>query len=214
MATYTTNLNLKKPAQSDKIRIADINNNMDDIDAAFGAVGTETLAEQLGAIQDSIAIVATGNVHAAITAGQFVFVKNHETLDTGLYVATSNISQNGTLSSSNLTADTAGGLNALSDKIATEGVGTRNTTDWTSNTSKAYKMGKMVFVNVYVSGTPTNSKIIMTDLPVPTSTTAITTLSGGANPSIIAKSISNGNLIISSAGTGTLIGGFIAYECV
>ena len=42
MATYTTNLNLKKQAQSDKIRIADINNNMDDIDAAFGAIGLET----------------------------------------------------------------------------------------------------------------------------------------------------------------------------
>ena len=117
MATYTTNLNLKKPGQQDKIRIADINNNMDDIDAAFGAVGTESMAAQLGAIQDSIAIVATGNAHAAISAGQFVYVKSHETLDTGLYVATSNISENGTLSSSNLTADTAGGLNALNSKV-------------------------------------------------------------------------------------------------
>lgn len=119
MATYTTNLNLKKPAQSDKIRIADINNNMDDIDAAFGAVGNDSVATQLGDIQGAIAIVATGNAHAAITAGQFVYVKDHDTLDTGLYVATSNISQNGTLSSSNLTADTAGGLNALSDQIGT-----------------------------------------------------------------------------------------------
>lgn len=117
MATYTTNLNLKKPAQSDKIRIADINNNMDDLDAAFGAVGTESLAAQLGAIQDGIAIVANGNVHDAITAGQFVYVKNHDTLDTGLYIASSNISANGTLSSSNLTADTGGGLNTLNAKF-------------------------------------------------------------------------------------------------
>lgn len=120
MATYTTNLNLKKPAQSDKIRIADINNNMDDIDAAFGAVGTDSLATQLGDIQGAIAIVATGNTHAAISAGQFVYVKSHETLDTGLYTANSNISANGTLSSSNLTADTAGGLNALSDQIGSK----------------------------------------------------------------------------------------------
>ena len=117
MATYTTNLNLKKPAQSDKIRIADINNNMDDIDAAFGAIGNDSVATQIGDIQDALAIVAVGDSHAAITAGQYVYVKSHETLDTGLYVASANIAQNGALSSSNLTADTAGGLNALNSKI-------------------------------------------------------------------------------------------------
>lgn len=40
MATYTTNLSLKKPAQSDKIRIADINNNMDMVDQAIGDLTT------------------------------------------------------------------------------------------------------------------------------------------------------------------------------
>lgn len=33
MATYTTRYNLKKPANSDTVLIADINNNMDTIDA-------------------------------------------------------------------------------------------------------------------------------------------------------------------------------------
>lgn len=33
MATYTTNLNLKKPAASEKVSIADINGNMDTIDS-------------------------------------------------------------------------------------------------------------------------------------------------------------------------------------
>ena len=120
MATYTTNLNLKKPAQSDKIRIADINNNMDDIDAAFGAIGNDSVATQIGDIQGALAIVSVGDSHAAITAGQYVYVKSHETLDTGLYVASANIAQNGALSSSNLTADTAGGLNALNSKIAND----------------------------------------------------------------------------------------------
>lgn len=36
MATYTTNLNLKKPATSDYVSIADINDNMDAIDTAIG----------------------------------------------------------------------------------------------------------------------------------------------------------------------------------
>lgn len=120
MATYTTNLNLKKPAQSDKIRIADINNNMDDIDAAFGPIGNDSVATQIGNIQGALAIVAVGDSHAAVTAGQFVYVRSHETLDAGLYVASANIAENGALSLSNLTADSSGGLNALNSNITGE----------------------------------------------------------------------------------------------
>ena len=105
MATYTSNLNLKKPALDDDALITDINNNMDILDAAANG------------IEDALAIVATGNTHAAITSGQFVYVRNHNTLTEGLYVASSNIAANATLSSSNLTADSKGGLNALSDNI-------------------------------------------------------------------------------------------------
>ena len=36
MASYTTNLNLKKPAGSENVAIGDINNNMDAIDTAYG----------------------------------------------------------------------------------------------------------------------------------------------------------------------------------
>lgn len=105
MATYTSNLNLKKPALDDDALITDINNNMDILDAAANG------------IQDALAIVATGNTHAAITSGQFVYVRSHSTLTEGLYVASSNIAANATLSSSNLTADSKGGLNALSEHI-------------------------------------------------------------------------------------------------
>ena len=38
MATYTTNLNLKKPAGSETASITDINDNMDLIDTAVGAL--------------------------------------------------------------------------------------------------------------------------------------------------------------------------------
>ena len=105
MATYTSNLNLKKPALDDDALITDINNNMDILDAAANG------------IEDALAIVATGNTHAAITSGQFVYVRNHSTLTEGLYVASSNIAANATLSSSNLAADSKGGLNALSEQI-------------------------------------------------------------------------------------------------
>lgn len=45
MASYTTNLNLKKPAGSENVAIGDINNNMDAIDAAYGTLNSKTSAE-------------------------------------------------------------------------------------------------------------------------------------------------------------------------
>lgn len=153
MATYTTNLNLKKPAQSDKIRISDLNGNADDIDAAFGEIGTASVATQFGSVESGIAIVSLGNVHAAISAGQYVYVKGHDTLSEGLYTANSAISANATLSNSNLTAVSGGGLNALNSKIEPITLSSSNN-DFTfssniSAASKFYagKVGKVVHAN-------------------------------------------------------------------
>ena len=110
----TSNLDLVKPAGTDHALISVINSNMDKVDAYAGKVNTS-----LAGVEDGLAIVATGNTHAAITAGQFVYVKEHNTLPEGLYTASSNIAANATLSTTNLTADSKGGLNALSDQIAT-----------------------------------------------------------------------------------------------
>ena len=120
MATYTSNLSLKKPAQSDKIRIADLNGNADNIDAAigadFGQSSKPSINAAINSLADGLAIVAQGDVHAAISARQFVYVRNHSTLAEGLYVASAAISANAALSGTNLTADTSGGLNALNSK--------------------------------------------------------------------------------------------------
>ena len=43
MASYTTNLNLKKPAGSENVAIGDINNNMDAIDQAYGTLNSNML---------------------------------------------------------------------------------------------------------------------------------------------------------------------------
>ena len=125
MATYTTNLSLIKPAGTDKIRIAQINQNMDTIDAAIGAVGNTSLQTQVTGISDSmsaveggIAIVSNNNTHVAITSGQYVYVKNHAMLSEGLYRATQAIATNGTLTLSNVTPESAGGLNSLNEQIA------------------------------------------------------------------------------------------------
>lgn len=104
--TYTDNLNLQQPDLDDDALITVLNNDMAIIDRAVNGV------------QNGLAIVANGNTHVAISAGQFVYVRNHTTLTEGLYVASSNIAANATLSTSNLTADSAGGLNALNSKIA------------------------------------------------------------------------------------------------
>ena len=83
--------------------------------AAADLTATNT---SLGNVMDGLAIVANGNTHAAIAAGQFVYVKGHGTLAEGLYTANAAIGANATLSSSNLTADASGGLNALNGNIA------------------------------------------------------------------------------------------------
>ena len=111
----TTYLDLKKPTLDDDALIADINDNMDKVDAAV----------QEGS--EAIAIVSLGNTHGAIAAGQYVYVRGHSSLAEGLYTANSAIAANATLSSSNVTAVSGGGLNALNDKIA-KVVQTRNAT--------------------------------------------------------------------------------------
>ena len=108
----TQNLDLVKPIGTDHALVSDLNGNSDKIDAYAGKVNTG-----LDGLRDGIAILADGNTHAAITSGQFVYVKNHQTLPEGLYQASANIAANGTLSTSNLTSDPNGGLNTLSEQI-------------------------------------------------------------------------------------------------
>ena len=120
----TTNLGLGKLTGSEKLKTYPTvqAGNMDTIDTAFGAgfgvSGKPTVNASINNLADGLAIISNNNTHAAITAGQFVYVRNHGSLSEGLYVATANISANGTLSGSNLTADTSGGLNALSSEVS------------------------------------------------------------------------------------------------
>ena len=93
----------------------------------IGAVGNTPLQTQItalnnaaAALESGAAILATGNTHVTIAAGQFVYVRNHSTLSEGLYTANSAIAANATLSTSNLTAvPNGGGLNLLKADIDT-----------------------------------------------------------------------------------------------
>lgn len=57
MATSTTNLGLTKPAGTDKIRIAQINGNMDILDDKIGAVGNTSLQAQITSQNQAIATI-------------------------------------------------------------------------------------------------------------------------------------------------------------
>ena len=53
MATYTTNLNLKKPAESENYNILDWNNNSDKIDTAYGTLNSQIVSmPYFGAVQN------------------------------------------------------------------------------------------------------------------------------------------------------------------
>lgn len=106
MASTTSNLGLTKPAGTDKALVSVINSNSEILDGTAGG------------LMDALAIVAQGNTHGAISAGQYVYVRGHDTLAEGLYVASTAIAANATLTSSNLTADSDGGLNSLNSNMA------------------------------------------------------------------------------------------------
>ena len=145
----TQNLDLVKPLGTDHALVSVLNSNSDKIDAYAGAVNAG-----LDGLRDGLGILADGNTHAAVTSGQFVYVKNHQTLPEGLYKATANIAANGTLSTSNLAADSAGGLNALNEQIAnllTPSVSECGIVDSSHRTVEAnrlIKVGKVVHITL------------------------------------------------------------------
>jgi len=58
MASYTTNLNLKKPSGSENVAIGDINNNMDTIDQAYGTLNSNLSTKPT---RETITIPANGS---------------------------------------------------------------------------------------------------------------------------------------------------------
>jgi len=147
MAGSTNNYHFIKPADDEAADNTPLNTNFDNIDAA------------LGAHDDALAIVSDGNTHAAIAAGQFVYVRNHGTLANGLYTANSNIAANATLSSSNLTADSSGGLNALKAEMenVTENIGHVKKNSIASGASASVSITRPCLVSVGRSSSSTTT---------------------------------------------------------
>jgi len=145
MATYTSHYNLKKPATSDKIRIADFNGNADTIDTTM--YDNASLIAQL---KSDIGIVENTNTATHnISEGQYVIWKG------SLYVASSAISSGATLSTANLTAVSNGGLNALNSKLPISD-GVSGTTTGSGNIRTGLKASEYEVTNWRVVNPSTN----------------------------------------------------------
>ena len=117
------------------------------------------LDERIDTLGEGVAILANGNTHAAITSGQFVYVRNHSTLAEGMYKATAAIATNGTLSTSNLTAEPSGALNDLKGQVASLNSNLIKYMDITDTTpvNVNSKSGQVITVNNFIGcATQTN----------------------------------------------------------
>ena len=71
-------------------------------------------------IESAIAIIADGNTHATITAGQYVYIKNHTALTEGLYKALASTPANDPIAASSVVAVPNGLANAALEESSTE----------------------------------------------------------------------------------------------
>ena len=121
------------------------------------------LQDQLDGVKNGIAIVSTGDTHIAITSGQYVYIQDHSTLAEGLYRATANIAANATLSGSNVTAVSGGGLNALNSNITKTAINTGIAG------ITAYKASNIVILHLQIStaisGGTTSGWVVIGTLP-------------------------------------------------
>ena len=108
MATQTANLGLTLPIGSEKVKRQVINSNNEIIDAAVGKI-EDGIAYRLG---------ETNTTGSTLAVGTYVYVSGNSTLAEGLYTVSTAIGTGITLSSSNCTAVSGGGLNALNSNIS------------------------------------------------------------------------------------------------
>lgn len=214
MASQTTYYNLIKPATSDPADIADINSNSDTIDSALNSLNTQS-----GNLKFDIAYVEDTNTAThAIDSLSYVVWKG------SLYRATANIAVGATLSSSNLTAISNGGLNAVRNSV----ISTSLTASQYATMNSGYT-GASVYVTRY---TPSLAKIHIDlnksgmakgEVTIGTTTTRVKGtgyLAGRAttaNGTLPATAVVTGNggairLYLPDVSSACVVNGFIAIE--
>ena len=111
----------------------------------------DPVKEELADAEAAMAIVVDGDTAPKnITSGQYVFVKNHSTLATGMYHATAAISSGASITSSNVQADADGIANLLRRKAASFTLGTIPAKSYMTFTDSSVK--NKLIVGHYMSG--------------------------------------------------------------
>lgn len=106
---------------------------------------------ELADAEAAMAIVVDGDTAPKnITSGQYVFVKNHSTLATGMYHATEAISSGASITGNNVEADADGGFNALTTVQTITGI-TKGTKVNSANYINSELCGKLCCVKGYFS---------------------------------------------------------------
>ena len=86
--------------------------------SATPSVFDKPLDGDINDVAEGLAILVDGDTAPrAITSGQYLFIKNHTTLATGGYHASSAIASGATISSSNVTVDADGIANSLNSSV-------------------------------------------------------------------------------------------------
>ena len=139
MATQTANLGLTLPIGSEKVKRQVINSNNEIIDAAVGKI-EDGIAYRLG---------ETNTTGATLAVGTYVYVSGNSTLAEGLYTVSTAIGTGITLSSSNCTAVSGGGLNALNSKITPMGTAVTIETNITSDKTITHDFTQYRYLIIY-----------------------------------------------------------------
>lgn len=178
--TPTPNLGLRIPLGTDPASVDDINYNSNALDTAIGDIGSTSVADQLMAsdsglssTQAGMAIVVNGNTAPrAISAGQYLYIKNHSSLSAGGYHATANIANGAAITSSNVAADADGVVNgafsALNSKITDNTVTSINSSSIPSYVSGTIKYSvKGGYCTISIEGLKFNStgQKVITEIP-------------------------------------------------
>ena len=119
-----------------------------------GLTDTYTVPQEIIDLEDftdfassAIAIISTNDTHIAIPKDLYVYVKEHDTLQTGLYqnISGSTIAANASLDSSNVQLVSGGALNSLKTSL-TLNQGNIATVESGSSATQNYSVGDLVIV--------------------------------------------------------------------
>ena len=125
---------------------------------------------ELDSAEAAMAIVVDGDTAPKnITKGQYVFVKNHSTLATGMYHATAASASGASVTSSNVEADEEGGINALVEDYLTTKAIANFYTDVSSNATisgvnECWKTGNVVYLLMTIYPSADESTLIACNL--------------------------------------------------